>query len=253
MLWYIIGGIIGIIFIKDKYNLSFWQAVLSGIIIIFGILSIFSAIFWIFAGVSGFEKPGTSIIAVVISALIAYGSFKYFKSINTYNLNRTKVQHVQFSSDDTYSGNIEGYQPEPGDTIRTPLAGVTFEGRQILIKRLKKGQEVKVEREPTNPYDPNAIKVSFSGEENRVIGYIRKTLAAKISWIIDTYETNPIIGHVTSVYRLKNDPSILGVEISFTLPEDDNLFFTDNEIIDWENDDFECENDLTGKVVDPVQ
>ena len=131
------------------------------------------------------------------------------------------------------------------DIINTSLAGVTFEGRQKLLQQLRNGQAVRVVREPSNPYDKNAIKVEFSPQDSRVIGYINKNLASEIAWIFDDYEEESVIGYVDSVYRLRNDESILGVKISFQLPEDPSF---DDEYSIQEPPEFEDEDDYWDRI-----
>jgi len=44
--------------------------------------------------------------------------------------------------------------------IDTAIAGATFrEGGTEIVTGLKVGQRYRLEREPSNPYDPNAVKV----------------------------------------------------------------------------------------------
>lgn len=68
------------------------------------------------------------------------------------------------------------------------VAGVTFEGRQELIKKLSPNSIVRLEREPTNPHDPYAVKIMADGMH---IGYIPKDLARKTSenWDLYKYKT----------------------------------------------------------------
>ncbi|KAG2442539.1 hypothetical protein HXX76_002625 [Chlamydomonas incerta] len=56
----------------------------------------------------------------------------------------------------------------PPDTFR--LAGVTFEGRQELVRALQPDQILLLEREPWNPYDAAAVRVSDL--RGRTLGYV---------------------------------------------------------------------------------
>eukprot|EP00466_Bigelowiella_natans_P018819 jgi/Bigna1/81207/fgenesh1_pg.78_\ len=57
------------------------------------------------------------------------------------------------------------------------VAGVTFEGRQRIVKALQPRQIVRLEREPTNPYDPDAIAVrTLNGTQ---IGYVPRALTSR--------------------------------------------------------------------------
>ena len=51
----------------------------------------------------------------------------------------------------------------------TKVAGVTFEGRQDIIKGLRSGTDIMFERDPENKYDPNAVKVLAEGKH---IGFL---------------------------------------------------------------------------------
>lgn len=69
---------------------------------------------------------------------------------------------------------------KPSDPIITKVVGVTFEGRQTVIRSLRVGERLELEPEPNNPHDPNAVKVvRKSGEQ---IGYINRQLAKNIAW-----------------------------------------------------------------------
>lgn len=94
----------------------------------------------------------------------------------------------------------------PLKTFTTPLAGITMSGydRESLVE----GQRVKIKREPTNQYDPNAIQVLDL--EDKRIAYIPKRVAALLS---PRLESKP-------AYRAKlvlvpsGDLDVWGVEIS---------------------------------------
>ena len=68
----------------------------------------------------------------------------------------------------------------------TKIAGVTFEGRQELIKKLSdegklsSGQKLELKREQDNLYDKNAIAILFPDTMQK-LGYIGKDLAATMA------------------------------------------------------------------------
>ena len=69
--------------------------------------------------------------------------------------------------------------------ISLKVAGVTFEGRQLILKALyeaKAKPEVRLIQEPTNPYDSNAVKVEYnvSGDWKHV-GYIEKKVSEEVT------------------------------------------------------------------------
>ena len=50
------------------------------------------------------------------------------------------------------------------------VAGVTFEGRQAIVRNLNIGERLYFVPEPTNPYDPHAVNILT--EHNQSVGYI---------------------------------------------------------------------------------
>jgi single-stranded-DNA-specific exonuclease len=66
--------------------------------------------------------------------------------------------------------------------FHTKLVGVSYEGRQDTIAGLKLGEELMLERQPQNPYDPNAIAVRYGALQ---LGFIRKEIAKHIAPHID--------------------------------------------------------------------
>ena len=59
-------------------------------------------------------------------------------------------------------------------TVSVPVAGVSFEERQDLVKMMRVGNAVILEQEPVNRFDPFAVAVyTVSGEK---LGYVPKTM-----------------------------------------------------------------------------
>ena len=70
--------------------------------------------------------------------------------------------------------------PKMTDPIVTRVAGVTFAGRQPIVRRLQVAQALQLVQEPANPHDPNAVKVvTHSGDQ---VGYVPRELAQHIQW-----------------------------------------------------------------------
>lgn len=63
------------------------------------------------------------------------------------------------------------------DSFHIKVAGVTFQGRQETVAKLSEGDPLTLEREPDNPYDPNAIKVLT---EHGEVGYVPREYAAAV-------------------------------------------------------------------------
>lgn len=100
--------------------------------------------------------------------------------------------------------------------IETKVVGVTYEGRQAVVAQLSIGEEVRLRREPTNPYDRNAIRVErLNGQQ---IGYISRWQAAMWAPLLDNYGgTLPAtVTELTGGHYLF---SSRGVKIRFVLPE----------------------------------
>lgn len=103
-----------------------------------------------------------------------------------------------------------------GRIITTKVVGVTYEGRQEVVARLKLGDRVWLEREPSNPFDVHAIKVTRNNME--VIGYLNRYLAANIAPWIDVFG-KPVRGKVHLLTGSASDGYTLGVVVVFKLPK----------------------------------
>jgi single-stranded-DNA-specific exonuclease len=84
--------------------------------------------------------------------------------------------HAKEYADDRYA-TIGG-----ASQFHTKLVGVSFEGRQDTIAGLRVGTALALERQPANPYDPNAIAVRY-GELQ--LGFVRKEIAKHLAPLID--------------------------------------------------------------------
>ena len=71
---------------------------------------------------------------------------------------------------------------ENQDSFYTKAAGVSFEGRQELVKTLQEGCAVQLRREADNQYDPNAIALYYQDQQ---IGYLKRELAKNLAPVID--------------------------------------------------------------------
>jgi hypothetical protein len=107
-----------------------------------------------------------------------------------------------------------------GRVITTKVVGVTFEGRQEVVARLRRGDRVWLDREPTNRYDRNAITVCRENGEQ--IGYINRHLAASLNPLFKVYGF-PVRGRVTLLTGGGWDGYTLGCMINFKLPKQHQL------------------------------
>ena len=78
------------------------------------------------------------------------------------------------------------------------------------------GDRVWLEREPHNPHDSNAVKVSRSNGEQ--FGYLNRHLAASLASFFDAYRF-PVRGKVRLLTGSEFDGYNLGVVIAFKLPK----------------------------------
>jgi single-stranded-DNA-specific exonuclease len=82
------------------------------------------------------------------------------------------------------------------DSFYTKVVGVTFEGRQEIIKNLEAGDELRLVREAENEYDDSAIRVET--EEKEQIGYLNSGLAQHLAPYLDVgFHYQVVISEVT--------------------------------------------------------
>lgn len=210
MLWYVIFGFVGLVFFKKKYNLTFWQAVWNGIVFGFVLYFGWGTIIALLSLMVGLEA--IPVWTLFLYALLTFGGIRIL-----WKLKKEKLENSEYSSGEY--NKQKGYQENrsyvPGEIIETSVAGVTFDGRQELIKKLNIGEPIRLIRETNNPYDFNAIKVVT--EKGAHIGYINRELAEKIAPIMDKlFNQKEIIGEIHSIYRVENDDSIIGASIKFS-------------------------------------
>jgi hypothetical protein len=100
-------------------------------------------------------------------------------------------------------------------TVMTRTVGVSFADRQTIIAHLRVGDEISLVREPTNLYDPNAIKVVRG--DGQQFGFVNRALAAMLAPILDHYKET-VKGIVASITGGYSPFSFRGVLIKFDLP-----------------------------------
>ncbi|MDR7417556.1 MAG: single-stranded-DNA-specific exonuclease RecJ [Armatimonadota bacterium] len=79
--------------------------------------------------------------------------------------------------------DVDHARPEDVPAFHTKVVGVTFEGRQDLVRSIKAGQRLRLVRDPSNPRDPYAIKVVTP--DGGQLGFLRAALAARLAPTID--------------------------------------------------------------------
>jgi hypothetical protein len=109
-------------------------------------------------------------------------------TIESINLDYSSVERFGLSSDHYF----ESYRNEVFDEVE--VAALTYRTDWETVQQIPVGGALKIERDPKNEKDPNAIKVFFKNEE---IGMIDKTSASQISPLMDSGAT--AILRVTSI------------------------------------------------------
>jgi len=104
----------------------------------------------------------------------------------------------------------------PENKIEAKVKGVTYEGRQTVVVRLSLGDIVLLRREPSNRYDPDAIRVERVGGEQ--VGYLPHTLAQEMAKSFDLLG-QPVRATVTWVGREQSGKTHIGVRIVFQVPD----------------------------------
>jgi len=125
--------------------------------------------------------------------------------------NQTSVK-VQFSANNQSSSNSQGggksfLPPMPtGYQIfakNLPVAGIQHRKDEALKFARSSNQELSLQREPSNEFDSNAIKlIGLSGSNRYFIGYLPKELSAQI---IDTGMFENIKARLGRIYISNND------------------------------------------------
>lgn len=92
--------------------------------------------------------------------------------------------------------------------FHTKVAGVSFDGRQRIIRQTRVGESLSLVREPNNPYDRNAIMV-LNGSGNQ-LGFIPKEIASTLASDMDS--GSKYIATVTAITGT-NPGDTMGVNI----------------------------------------
>jgi hypothetical protein len=83
----------------------------------------------------------------------------------------------------TTSSRVSTTPRNDSDPIDTTVVGVTFEGRQKVVRDLCLGEVLQLVPEPTNPHDPEAVKVIRKNGEQ--VGHLDRDLAKQIAWYFE--------------------------------------------------------------------
>jgi hypothetical protein len=89
-------------------------------------------------------------------------------------------------------------------TVELRVAGVTFEGRQAILKKLRESgtrPEVRLVLEPSNPYDAHAVRVEFLVDGTwQHVGYVPRTISKEVTTAIQNGDVERIeVGQIAPV------------------------------------------------------
>ena len=101
------------------------------------------------------------------------------------------------------------------------VTNVRIKGRYFYPNRtVPAGTVLDLVREPTNPRDPNAIKVTYTGRPNEVIGYVFAKHARTLAAYMDSgiYQVDHAVAVPTfQFYEGELDANNNDVDLNYTL------------------------------------
>ncbi|MCC7192146.1 MAG: HIRAN domain-containing protein [Phycisphaeraceae bacterium] len=99
------------------------------------------------------------------------------------------------------------------------MVGVTFEGRQQVVRSIQANDRLLLRRDPANRYDRNAIRVeTLNGVQ---VGFLAKDLAAQLASRFDQLGA-PVNAIVIAHLGGDNPDYSHGLKIRFQLPAQSN-------------------------------
>lgn len=99
------------------------------------------------------------------------------------------------------------------------IAGVQFRpGAAKILAGLSEGDELDLVLEPTNKYDPNAVRIEVNGEH---VGYVPKKFSGEISAMIEVDGAETVQCNVTKVDPTAKQWEMCEVEITSLVEKDD--------------------------------
>jgi hypothetical protein len=92
----------------------------------------------------------------------------------------------------------------------SPLAGFRYHAAVEVWDLLRVGQALELHREPSNPYDANAISVAWRG---RKLGYVPRRENAALAWALDRGEV--LNARISRLAQHRNPARRLEFEVYF--------------------------------------
>lgn len=112
-------------------------------------------------------------------------SFYAEQEKDEYKLNLDLLDQNQISPQKTKQ-EVETEKYIQTDSFYTKVAGVSFGNTQSILPRLSRGMPLEFFREPTNPYDSDAIRIECQG---KAIGHLPAHVAVQLAPRIDSGKT----------------------------------------------------------------
>lgn len=111
-------------------------------------------------------------------------------------------------------------KPTDPNVLVIKVSGVTYDNRQERIAQLSKIDPVRLEPEPENKFDPNAIAVIVMHKGQRFhCGYVPRELAARIAPLLEGESLMVKIKAVTGGFNtLDGERAAFGLKLTVTLP-----------------------------------
>jgi hypothetical protein len=108
-------------------------------------------------------------------------------------------------------------------TLVTRVAGTTYNDRQSILARLSGKEPVRIQPEPDNPHDKNALAVLVALPDGTIAhcGYVPKDLASQIApWLEGEAMMSRILEIVGGFEMSDGDLAALGLRIEIEIPLD---------------------------------
>ena len=120
------------------------------------------------------------------------------------------------------------------DTLFVKVAGATYNNRQAYLSRLRGDEPCRIDPEPDNPYDKNALAVRCVSTDGVVhLGYVPRDLAAQIAPLLEGEALMVTIDAITGGFELE-DGSLanLGLVLKVEVPSaDDDVYSSEDQSI----------------------
>ncbi len=102
------------------------------------------------------------------------------------------------------------------------VAGVTYDGRQDILAKLRGNEPCRIVPEPTNQYDPNAlaVHVAIAPGDVKHVGFIPRELAKEIAPYLEGEALMVRIFEITGGFETRDgEIAALGLRIAIEVPD----------------------------------